>query len=176
MSRRSLAAALVVSAALLGACSPMPGTAAVVDGARITERHVTDASATFTQLLGSAPNTAAIVDALVKEKVITPVAADFGLTASDAQVVEYFGEYTASTGAEPLPESEFTPAGLQVGRYLYLMGEAQMSEDVQEISVSMLEAFQTADIEVSARYGGYNENGELLPTAHPWLETFTAER
>jgi hypothetical protein len=154
----------------------MPGTAAVVDGARITERHVTDASATFTQLLGSAPNTAAIVDALVKEKVITPVAEDFGLTASDAQVIEYFGEYSASTGVEPLAESEFTPAGLQVGRYLYLMGEAQMSEDIQEISTSMLEAFQSADIEVSDRYGGYNENGELLPTAHPWLETFTAER
>ena len=176
MSRRSLAAALVASAALLGACSPMPGTAAVVDGERITERHVTDASATFAELLGSAPSTAAVLDALVKEKVVTPVAEEFGITASDAQVVDYFAEYSASTGAEPLEESAFTPAGLRVGRYLYLMGEAQMSEDVQEISTGMLEAFQSADIEVSARYGAYNENGELLPTVHPWLETFNATR
>ena len=172
MSRRSIAAALVVSAALLGGCAQLPGTAATVDGARVTEGDVADATQDFEQLLGSAPNAVAVVDALVKEKVVTPVAAEYGITASDAQVVDYFGEYSASTGAEPL--EEFSEAGLQVGRYLYLMGEAQLSEDAMGISEDMLAAVEAADIEVSDRYGAYNEGGELLPVEHPWLKTFNA--
>ena len=74
-------------------------------------------------------------------KILKPeLAAEYGITASDAQVVDYFGEYSASTGAEPL--EEFSEAGLQVGRYLYLMGEAQLSEDAMGISEDMLAAFE----------------------------------
>ena len=55
-----------------------------------------------------------------------------------------------------------------------LMGEAQLSEDAMGISEDMLAAFEAADIEVSDRYGAYNEGGELLPVEHPWLKTFNA--
>lgn len=170
MSRRIIA--LVASAALLGGCAQLPGTAASVNGERISEGQVADAAVTFEKLLGSTPNAGALVDFLVKERVVTPVAAEYGLTASDAQVVEFLGQY--ATGAEPLAAEEVSPAAVQVGRYLYLMGAAQQSDDVEELSADLLAAFQGADIEVSERYGTYSENGELAAVAHPWLETLAA--
>lgn len=172
MSRRIIA--LLASAALLGGCAQLPGTAASVDGERISECQVAEASETFEKLLGAAPNSTAVLDALIKERVVTPVMAEYGLTASDSEVVDYFGQYSSATGTEPLADEEYSAAGLQAGRYLVLMGAAQLHEDVQAIAAEMLTAFQEADIEVSDRYGAYNENGELAAIEHPWLTTFAA--
>lgn len=160
--------ALVAAAALLGGCAQPPGTAAVVNGERITEQQVAAASETFAALLGSVPSGAAIVDALVKEAVVTPVAANYGLTASDADVVQYLGEYAIATGTEPLAAEDYTAAGLLAGRYLVLMGEAQGSPNADVIITDVLTAFRTAEIEVSPRYGDYDENGQLLPVVQPW--------
>lgn len=171
MSRRFIAAAaLAVSAALLAGCSQQPGTAAFVEGERITENEVADASATFGSLLGSAPDLSALVDALIKEKLVTPLVAEYDLTASDEDVRAYFDAYSESQGAEPLTDAQLTDAGIAVGRYLMLMGEATDSEDVDVIYEEILASFQSADIEVSPRYGEFTEDGELVAITHPWLE------
>ena len=175
MSRRIRAlGALLATAALLAGCAQAPGIAAVVNGERITENDVADASATFEALLGSAPNVSAVLDALVKEKVVVPVAADFDLEASDAEVIAYFNDYVASQGGEPLAEDQFSEAGLAAGRYLVLMGDTQAHADVLTISDQMIVAFRDADITVNPRHGSYDQDGLLTTTTFPWIHTVAA--
>lgn len=175
MSRRiRTLGALAATAALLAGCSTLPGTAAVVDGARISESDVADATAMFGRVLGATPNPAAVLDALVKEKVVTPVAGEFDLVASDGEVVDYLNQYAVSAGGEVLDKSEFPASGLAAGRYLAIMERMSSDENAVEISGQMLAAFQDADIELSPRYGTYDENGVLSASTFDWIHTTDA--
>jgi len=175
VSRRTrILGALAATAALLAGCATLPGTAAVVDGQRITQGEVTEATDMFGRLLGSAPNTAAVLDALVKEKGVTPVAGDFDLVASDGEVVDYLNQYAVASGGEVLDQADLPASGLAAGRYLLLMERMSGEEAVLEISNEMLRAFQDAEIEMNPRFGSYDENGLLTATSFPWIHTENA--
>jgi len=174
VSRRiRILGALAATAALVAGCSTLPGTAATVDGVRISESDVASATAMFGRVLGSKPNQAAVVDALVKEKVVTPVAGEHDMVVSDGEVVDFLNQYAVMVGGEVLDRAEVPSSGLAAGRYLSLMDQLSVHENAAEISSQMLGAFQHADIQLSPRYGSYDQNGVLAEATFDWIHSDT---
>lgn len=171
MSRRPLRlAALVAAAALVAGCQA-PGTAAVVNGERITDREVTEFVEDQNRILPQNPVTLADgVTSLTFERIMTPVAASYDVGISDQQAVELINQTLVSMGEPEVTEADLSQAVIDVYRAILFTFEMQTSEIGGELAVAMQDAIMEADVEVNPRYGLQGSDGVLFePFLHPWI-------
>lgn len=165
------ARALVVLAAAglaLSGCAAQPGTAAVVNGERITSNDLDDATLEYVALTGQETEPVVVLNTLIAAEILPEVAAERGVAYSDEQVAERFTEQAALLGTTA-PES-YSEAFLDLGHYLFTVIDVQTSPDgaaiLEEFSARMAEA----DVEINPRYG-QAQDGTIAPIEHDWLAT-----
>lgn len=167
--RKQLLSALAVAVAVgVAGCSAQPGTAAVVNGTRITEDQLDDATLEYVDLTGQPAEPAVVLNTLIAADVFPAIAAKHGLALSDQQVEQRFEELAQQQGAK-VPEGGFSPAFIDLGHYLFAAAAAQQSADAQAVSEEFSAAMSDATIEVNPRYGEVTKEGAIQPVQHPWI-------
>lgn len=168
---RPIRSALVLAAVatVLAGCSGSPGTAAVVDGERLTDAEVAQAVEEYASVTGQEALPGAVVYTLVDGFILNDIASSYGLAYSDDEVVEYFTQLAESSGGE-LPEGGLSPTFVELGRTLLVNSSVSTDPDAQAIATDFVAAREEADIEVNPRYGEVRE-GQIAPTTHEWLAT-----
>ena len=156
-------------AMVLTGCSQMPNTAATVDGQRITETEVTAATEQLTEVLGTAPETSLVANILMQEKLLAVLMAERGVEVSDDEAIAYLQSAADSYGTQP-PE-DLADSTIAIGRYDLLVSEASASEDVTEISEEFVAELTSDSVQVSPRYGEYDDSGSLVTVTPEWLAT-----
>lgn len=152
-------AVLALGAAGLAGCgaAPGPGVAAVSEGVVITEKQIDDVMADFERAgAGGQIQRGSVVAMLAMRPVILEVAKNSGAV---------IGEDAVRAGlAQQLPgASEATVQFQQTQATGGAMNEATLGE--------FEKAMQSADIEVSPRYGSYDPQQGFAPSTPNWLGT-----
>ena len=167
--RKQLLSALAVAVAVgVAGCSAQPGTAAVVNGTRITEDQLDDATLEYVDLTGQPAEPTVVLNTLIAADVFPAIAAKHGLALSDQQVEQRFEDLAKQQGAK-VPEGGFSPAFIELGHYLFAAAAAQSSPEAQAVSQDFSTAMAEAKIEVNPRYGEVSKEGTIQPAQHPWL-------
>lgn len=172
MTRRiRTAAALAALVVAVSGCQT-PGTAAVVNGERISDR---DVSAVISDL-GANPALPAIAPAdvvpyLAYEKLLSQLAEDFNFTLSDEQVTTAFNQAMEANGAPTLDPATTDPATvdfLRTQSYIDTVTTLPNAEEVQAAFGPMVEA---AEIEINPRYGIEfdPETTQFAPITPEWI-------
>ena len=157
-------AALAITGLLLAGCSTPPNTAAVVNGQRITETEVGDAWLALEPAVADGVGPTIVVESLVQNALLAPVAADFGMSASAEDIASF-----ADSVYEGAPPDPF-PAGLtNVLGFILLADQVNSSPLSAEIQEAYLLAVQDAEIEVNPRFGTINEMAQLDAPAFEWM-------
>lgn len=168
-SRLAPLAVLAVAGVALAGCSAQPGTAAVVDGHRITVGDVDVAQREFVDITGQADTQPrAVLNTLVAAQVLPDIAAEHGIAYSDEQVEDAFAQQIVLAGSE-VPAGGFADATIEIGRYLFVLTDVQSSPDGQAIATEFAEQMAAADTEVNPRYGTIDEGGVISPVEHDWI-------
>lgn len=169
-SRRLLSLAVVAGVTLAG-CAAQPGTAAEVEGSRITTNEVDVAHREFIAITGQAETSVvAVLNTLMAAELLPEVASEYGIAYSDEQITDAFEQQAALAGSE-VPEGGYADSTLDLGRYLLVLGDVQASPDAQEIAEAFGARMAEADAVVNPRYGEIDENGLITPVVHDWLAT-----
>lgn len=170
-SRRLLPLAAAVVGVALAGCAAQPGTAAEVEGNRITTNDVDVAHREFVEITGQADTTVvAVLNTLMAAQLLPDVASEYGIAYSDEQITDAFEQQATLAGSE-VPDGGYADSTLDLGRYLLVLGEVQASPDAQEIAEAFGARMAEADAVVNPRYGEIDENGLITPVAHDWLAT-----
>nr|NLD41798.1 hypothetical protein [Actinomycetales bacterium] len=169
-------AALAAAAALLVGCQT-PGTAALVNGERITDREVTQFVAEAQELLGQGVSPAAGVSNLTIERVIAPVAEEYDELLSDQEVLEMLNSIRVMSGQAEVTLSDVsdpTIAALRAEMWSMNIQSGQVSED---FAYAAIDALTTADVTVNPRYQMYGAEGTLFEgTPNEWIATTAGSR
>ena len=175
LRRKQLLSALAVAVAVgVAGCSAQPGTAAVVNGTRITEAQLDDATLEYVDLTGQPAEPSVVLNTLIAADVFPAIAAKHGLALSDQQVEQRFEELAQQQGAKA-PEGGFSPAFIDLGHYLFAAAAAQSSPDAQAVSEEFSAAMAKAKIEVNPRYGEVTKDGAIQPIKHDWIAQTTPQ-
>ncbi|WP_127129795.1 hypothetical protein [Georgenia sp. SYP-B2076] len=167
--RTRLTRALVVLAAAgvaLSGCAAQPGTAAVVNGTRITENELDDATLEYVSLTGQKTEPVAVLSTLIAAEVLPKIAADHGVVYSDEQVIEMYKQQAGLLGTTA-PKS-YSPAFVDLGHYLFAALDLQSSPEGPAVMEEFTKAMADADIDVNPRYG-QAVDGSIKPVAHDWI-------
>lgn len=167
-SRIAALAALAVAGVALAGCSAQPGTAAVVDGHRITVNDVDVAHREFVAITGQDAQPVAVLNTLVAAQLLPGIAAGYDIAYSDEQIEDAFAQQIQLTGGKE-PEGGFADATIELGRYLFVLTDVQASPDGQAIAEEFGAQMADADTEVNPRYGEIDESGIISPVAHDWI-------
>ncbi|MHB1064330.1 MAG: SurA N-terminal domain-containing protein [Georgenia sp.] len=168
-------AALAVAGVALAGCSAQPGTAAVIDGTRITIDDVDVAQREFVEITGqSDAQPRAVLNTLMAAQVLPDVAAGYGIAYSDEQITDIFAEQLTTAGNE-VPEGGFADSTLELGRYLFVLTDVQSSPDGQAIAEAFGARMKEAKTVVNPRYGEIDENGLIAPVTHDWIAPATPQ-
>ncbi len=157
-------AALAITGLLLAGCSTPPNTAAVVNGERITETEVADAWLALEPAVAEGVGPAIVLESLVQNALLAPVAAEFGMTASAEDIANFADTVYQGAAPDPFPEGLTNVLG-----FIILANQLNSSPLSAEIQDAYLIALQDADIEVNPRFGTINEMGALNPPAFEWI-------
>ncbi len=169
-----LAAALAAVAALLAGCQA-PGTAATVNGERITDREVSQVVADWREWVNPQYSNLQAVGSLVLARVVEPVAGDHGMAISDQQVVTLLNEDRDRFGMEPVEESDLSPAFLDALRSELWFSGLQSGQAAPEFGEAVNTALTDVDVEINPRYGVQGTEGELfMPDTPEWIATSSA--
>jgi hypothetical protein len=160
---RWLAATLVLSA--LAACAGAPGSAAVVDGDPISEAALADAVAEWNTLAPATP--AAVLQELIISPFIVDAAAAAGVGASEDDARALLEREAQAAGVDPA-SVDVGPGLLLVGRRFAAQEKASAAGRTQAVEDAAVQAIQEADIEVSPRYGTWDQV-RITPLVRPWL-------
>lgn len=169
-SRFALGATAALTAVLLTGCN-MPGTAATVNGERITTSELSEAVEAYRGIIPEsqatdAQLTGASLSLLLMEDFILDAAAENNLAMSDQELLDAYNFTRINmVGAEPISAEDLSEGQLQFVRAIAYMGPLQQSPAMNEV----LQAVQNADIEINPRYGSLNEDSLLEPPSYPWI-------
>ncbi|WP_284249136.1 hypothetical protein [Litorihabitans aurantiacus] len=157
----ALAAALVLTG-----CG-RPGTAATVDGERITEGQVGALVADLERLASTAQAGAPVdpaqaLSTLVQAPTILDVVAEFGATASDQEAVALLDSVVSQGGLEPWDYS----AEIRQVAQLQLASPALQADEAASLEVGRRLA--ALDVDLNPRFGTW-QDGQIAPTQWPWL-------
>lgn len=163
-SRRALAAALLLAGAVVAGCAAPPGTAATVEGTRISAADVDAAAREWGMATGEVLSVAQTTHLLVIAELLRPIAAEAGAVFSDAELEAALDQVAADQpDGGPL---EYSASTLNLVRFVFQQQQLAGTPEAAELT----EAFETADIEVNPRYGTFDlATGEAAPTSFPWL-------
>lgn len=168
--RKFVSAVVLLTAAALAGCSAQPGTAAVINGTKITEGELDDATLEYVGLTGQEAQPSVVLNTLLAAEIFPSIAAEYGLALSDEQVTERLQEQAALQGAD-IPADGYSEAFIDLGHYLFSSIEAQARPDAAAIFQEFTTAMAEADIEVNPRYGQVGEDGIIAPSDKDWLAT-----
>lgn len=157
----------VIAALALTACA-RPGTAAMVDGHRITDAAVAGLTLDLTELNGSPSSADVALSSLIIADPILEVTSEAGLGVSDAEGAELLDGILASSGRESW---DYSTQLITVARVTLAMDKLNGSPDGYEIAAAAAEAIAAQDVTVNPRYGEWNPAGAVEPAALPWLVT-----
>lgn len=166
---RPFRSALVLAAAatVLAACSGSPGTAAVIDGERLSDADIAAAGADYAAVTGSEASPGAIVYTLVDGLILSDIAGEYGVAFSDEEVVEYAEQVATQSGGE-IPEEGLSPTFIELMRVLQVQGALSADPNGQSIVADFSAVRENAEVEVNPRYGALQE-GQLVGTPRDWL-------
>lgn len=161
MRIRSRYIALSIAAGVLLTGCARPGTAATVNGERITEDSVSVLAADMTELQGSETPPSSALQSLIISGPVLEVASETGNGVSPQQGVELLDGIVAQSGAQPWDYSD------------ELVLVAQMSVAVQstdeEFTTAIQTALEEAEVEVSPRYGAWDAAEGVQGAVWPWI-------
>lgn len=168
--------ALVAAAALLAGCQA-PGTAAVVNGERLTDRDVAQFVAEAQELLNQDVSLAAGVSNLTIQMLLEPVALDHDAMVSDEEVLETLNDIRDLSGMPPVALSEVSDPTLDALRAEIWSMNIQSGQASQEFSVAAIDALNEADVEVNRRYQMFGTEGTLFEgQPDTWIATSMGSR
>lgn len=165
--RRIATTALVIAAtATLAAGCARPGTAAMVDGERITDEQVATLSADMERLQGVAPASSEIMSSLITVGPVLEVAEEAGIGVTDQQGIELLDSVVTSGGGEPW---DYSDELIDIARLSYI-SQSLDAETNELINQRLLDI----EADVNPRYGSWDPSLGVVPTTWPWLETAEA--
>lgn len=160
--------ALAAAGLVLAGCAARPGTAATVDGHRITDADVAAATTEYQEFSGQEVEASVVLNTLIQAEVMQPLAKENGFGVSHAEVEEFLTQQAVMLGNAELPESS-SPAFLDLGRFLLQLNEIQADADGEEILTEFGQRLGTAEISASPRYGTVSDDGVVQPTTPDWI-------
>lgn len=163
--RTAMVAAVLVLAAGLAGCSGTPGAAAVVDGEQISEATLAQTVADLGQFTDVPPQTA--LQELILSPFIEEAAAANGFGVSDQEGRAFMEDAATRAGADAA-DLELGPGALLLGRRFAAQAKAQEAGRVTEVEAAATELIRAADVEVSPRYGRWEDLG-ITYISRPWL-------
>lgn len=157
--------AVVAGAALLGGCSPSPGTAAVVGDRTITRAAVEQTVADLTVLDPATEGRAVLVRAILAPYLID-AAAENGVGVSEDEIRTVLDDLAVSVGVTQIPD--WSAGTIDDIRSRTALTDLQELPDAGEILAGVAEEILAADIDINPRYGeltaGTLEIREAVPT------------
>lgn len=166
---------LATAGLLLAGCAAQPGTAGSIDGERITQNELEDATSEYVALTGQETEPVVVLNTLLAAEVLPGIAAEHGYALSDGEIEALYAEQAAALGAEA-PADGYSDAFIDLGRYLFVYSEVAASADAQAVFDEFTAAMADADIAVNPRYGEVNAEGVIEPTSHDWLAGTTEQQ
>lgn len=163
-----LAVVPLALALLLGGCG-RPGTAAVVDGERITDAQLATLVADLERLTAPTPDAAPVAPSIalatfVQGPTIEEVGAEAGVATSDQQAIDLLDGAAAQSSIETW---DYSPELVQFAR-LALTRQALQADP--EASTEVGDRLAALDVELNPRFGTWDA-GQVTPTVWPWLIT-----
>lgn len=162
---RTVAARLAIvplAAALLLTGCGRPGTAATVDGERITDAQVTRLVDDLSKLTTSAVTPSNALSTMVVSPTILDVAESAGVGVSTAQALELLDTSAAQLQVEPW---DYSPELIEYARVGLVSQTLQASP---ETAGAVSEQLTELDVDVNPRFGSWDA-GTLSPASWPWL-------
>lgn len=159
--RARYAVAPLAAALILTGCA-RPGTAAIIDGERITEAQVATLTSELQRLQGSGTTQGAIAN-LISAGPVLDVATESGLGVSEQQGRELLDQIAAQSGTETwdysdelvrVAQSNIALRSIQADGMLY--GEANVR-------------VQALDITINPRFGSWSGETGLVDPVWPWI-------
>lgn len=166
---RGIAAAGLVAALALGGCGAHPGSAAVVDGERISESDLDRAVADFAAVTGQQIDSPTMLSTLVVAPMILDVAAEYGVAASDDEASALLDRQAEASGL-PVPEDGYGSGVLQIAKMTIVNQTMSVSPDGNAAMGDVNTRITEADVEINPRYGEFDPSGQVVPQALPWIE------
>lgn len=167
-TRPARLALALAAAGLLAGCAAQPGTAGTINGARVTEAELADATGDYVELTAQPTEPVVVLNTLLAAEVLPGIAAKYDIAYSDQEVVDRLAEQAQNLPAG-VPEGGFSDAFVDLGRYLFLYSAVQEDPDGEAILGEFTAAMAQADISVSPRYGQAGEGGVIQPVSREWL-------
>ncbi|WP_098469432.1 hypothetical protein [Serinibacter salmoneus] len=145
------------------ACTQQPGTAATVEGERITQAELAATVEDLDTLNGMASDPGQVLTSLIFAPVVVTASGDAGVGVSQAEATALLDEVAATAGLEPW---DYAPGTIQIAE-LQLVSQytASVAGLNEEIAVRAAEA----DVEVNPLYGEWSGASGVQPTQWPWL-------
>ncbi len=144
---RRVAAAIVVTAAMLGACSAHPGAAVIVDNHRYTQHEVNESAKAMTLITNQQIDAATIATVLSQSHAVDAIAADHGVSVSDDDVKNLVARVSAEQNIEV---NDVTVSVLRYMQNIQMLGQSGMSKD--EFQVEMAQKLAGVSVEINPRY------------------------
>lgn len=167
MVRAPLAALALTVAVLAGCSGQAPGTAAVVDGQRISEDQLAAVVEQLNPYLQQPLTPAQALGLLIESGEIVEVAADSGLGVSEQQALTTLEGLNEQLGVEG--PDEFAPSTILVARGLVAAQTLAQSPDAAAVQQQIADQVAAADVTVSPRYGSWDGAGAVVPSAYDWI-------
>lgn len=145
------------AALLLAACSPLPGTAAILNGERVAETTIDDAMAGCATALGISEDQlvrAGVVRTYALASVFDSVAAEFGELGDDE--IDQLGRQQGGEQAAMIDNEQCRPLARRSIKASML---TQLDQN------AIMGILQEADIELNPRYGTWDPSGAELFTS-----------
>lgn len=160
-----LAAVLVASS--LASCAAQPGTAATVDGRRITQAELEATVADLRPILGDIA-ASSVLQALIQAPVAIEAASENGVGVSDDDGRGLLATVAENAGVTA-PET-WSAGAVQIAKSDLSLEALSGLPDAQEVTAELNAAVAAQDIELNPRYGTVDtETGTVTPITWDWL-------
>lgn len=172
MIRRIRTVAAVAALSALVASCQTPGTAATVNGERITDREVAEATAQIAEAFPGQPvNPTDILGSLVFEKIFSDVAEQYDATVSDEELLASFNASAPMSGLKEIDPETAAPSTVAFLRSLYYNQSLMGLPNAAEVTQALGGLIQNAQVEMNPRYGiDFDpEQAAFVPLTHEWI-------
>ncbi|PWD51982.1 hypothetical protein C8046_16360 [Serinibacter arcticus] len=171
MRRSARLAVVPLAAALLLTGCGRPGTAATVDGQRVTEAQVATLVDELSQLSTGTVAPAGALNSMIAAPTVLRVAAEDGYAFSHAQAVQLLDDSAAEL---QLGEWDYSEQIVTFVRQSIVIQQLQQDPAAEDTLDEMLAEIADLDVEVNPRFGAW-EAGAVVAQPWPWMIPTAAE-
>lgn len=150
--------------ALLAGCAANPGTAAVIDGERMSEQDAQGMARELSELLGEPIATTQAILVYAQSEAVIQTAAESNVTITQSAVIDELDALAEMSGYEP-EDGEYRDDTVHLMHGQFVGSALQADPTAAE---RLTERVAEIDIELSPRYGTVSGTDFLEP-APPWL-------